>query len=464
VARILIIDDEPRIRRVLAMLLDDQGHTTVEAPSGQEAIDLVSKTPFDLALVDFSLPGMDGLATFKVLREHDPKLSAIFMTAYGSIRSAVDAMRAGAFDYLTKPFDNDEMLIAVKRALEVRFLSEEVESLRAELARTYGFDDIVGISRPMREIFRVMSKCAGSDATVLILGESGTGKELVARGIHRRSARGGGPFVAVNCSAIPASLVEAEFFGHERGAFTDAKDTRPGKFEQAHGGTLFLDEVGDLPTDAQAKLLRVIEDHEVTRVGGRRPIRVDVRVIAATNKDLEGAASRGQFRQDLFWRLNVLSMRLPPLRERGEDLPLLVDFLFERLNRELGLHISSIAPEARRLLLAHEWPGNVRELENTLRRAVILADAETLQVRDLPLRIRGSSAPNGRPSGEAMTLAEAVARATERVERAVIQATLLEHNGNQSTAADVLGINRRTLYTKMRLYGLTGDEDDEAKS
>ena len=463
-ARILIVDDEPRIRRVLSMLLDDQGHEVTDVQTGEAAVEVGERFPFDLGLIDLSLPGIDGLTTFRRLRERDPKLSAIVMTAYGSIPSAVEAMRAGAFDYLTKPFDNEELLIAVRRALEVRSLSEEVETLRAELTRTYGFEEIVGISRPMQEIFRLMAKMAGTDATVLILGESGTGKELVARAIHRRGARAPGPFVAVNCSAIPATLVESEFFGHERGAFTDAKEARPGRFEQAHGGTLFLDEVGDLPFEAQAKLLRVLEQREVTRLGGRRAIPVDVRVIAATNKDLEAGIERGEFREDLYWRLNVLGVRLPPLRERGEDLPLLIDHLFERLTRELDSRVTSMAPEARRLLLAHDWPGNVRELQNTMRRAVILADGDTLQVRDLPLRIRGAagSGPNG--SREALTLAEAVGRATERVERQLIQATLLEHGGNQTTAAEVLGINRRTLYTKMRLYGLAGPENGEEAS
>ncbi len=459
-ARILIIDDERRIRRVLAMLLHDHGHEAVEAPTGEAAIEVLGESSIDLALIDYSLPGIDGIETFKALRERDPKISAIFMTAYGSIRSAVDAMRTGAFDYLTKPFDNDELLIAVGRALQVRSLSEEVETLRAELSRSYGFDEIIGISREMREIFRLMTKMAATDATVLILGESGTGKELVARAIHRRSNRAHGPFVAINCSAVPATLIESEFFGHERGAFTDAKEARAGKFEQAHGGTIFLDEVGDLPTEAQAKLLRVLEHHEVTRLGARRTIPVDVRVLAATNKDLESAVAQNQFRDDLYWRLNVLSVRLPPLRERGEDLGLLIDHAFERLNRELGMRVTAMAPEARNLLLAHTWPGNVRELENTLRRALVLAEDGTLRARDLPPRIRGD-APGASGNDGVLTLAEAVSRATERVERAIIESTLREQGGNRTTAAEVLGIDRRTLYRKMKLYGLAGADNGE---
>jgi DNA-binding NtrC family response regulator len=330
----------------------------------------------------------------------------------------------------------------------------------------YGFTDILGVCPAMREVFRVMSRVSGVDTTVLILGESGTGKELVARGIHRRSRRAAGPFVAVNCSAVPSTLVEAEFFGYERGAFTDAKDAHPGWFEQAHHGTLFLDELGDLPLDAQAKLLRVLQDSQLTRIGGRKPVKVDVRVLAATNKSLEVAVENGQFRQDLFWRLNVLVLRLPALRERAEDLPLLIDALIERLSAELGLGIDSLSADARRLLLAHTWPGNVRELENTLRGAMILCEGTVLVSRDLPPRIRGdlvghSGCGHGH---ERLTLAEAVRRAVERIERSVIHATLTEHRGNRSATAESLGINRKTLFNKMREYGMTAEgERDSAE-
>jgi DNA-binding NtrC family response regulator len=308
-----------------------------------------------------------------------------------------------------------------------------------------------------------MSRVSATDSTVLILGESGTGKELVARAIHRRCQRSSGPFVAVNCSAIPSALLEAEFFGYERGAFTDAKDARPGKFEQAHGGTLFLDEVGDLPLDAQAKLLRVLQDLTVTRLGGRRPIKVNVRVIAATNRNLELHVRAGRFREDLFWRLNVLGINLPPLRERLDDLPLLIDAIMQRLNQQMRLDVHSITPKARALLLAHDWPGNVRELENTLQRSLVLCEGDCLDVNDLPQHIRGSHAPGSAAgsAGENASMSEAVRHATERVERLWIRAALVESDWNRSATADRLGINRKTLFNKMKLYGMVSDDESE---
>jgi DNA-binding NtrC family response regulator len=318
----------------------------------------------------------------------------------------------------------------------------------------------------MREVFRFVSRVAGKDSTVLILGESGTGKELIAHGIHRLSPRRDGPFVAVNCSAIPAQLVEAEFFGHERGAFTDARESHAGKFEQAHRGTLFLDEVGDLAPEAQAKLLRALEQREVTRLGARRATRVDVRLVSATNRDLETAIKKGVFREDLFWRLNVLPVRLPPLRERSEDLPLLIDFFLKRLNKELDAHIQGISSEARRLLAAHDWPGNVRELANTLKSAMTLCETGRLEACDLPPRIRGERTAGGGGTGdsERLTLADATRRAVERVERALIQAALAEHGGNRTSTAESLGINRKTLFNKMRAYCMTADDEVEPEA
>lgn len=318
-----------------------------------------------------------------------------------------------------------------------------------------GFDNLVGCSPGIRDIARFILTVAQRDATVLITGESGTGKELVARSIHNRGRRRGRPFVAVNCSAIPSSLVESEFFGFERGAFTDAKEPYAGKFEQADKGTLFLDEIGDLPLDAQAKLLRVLQDHEVTRIGSRRPIRVDARILAATNKDLESAVRRGQFREDLFWRLNVLTVRLPPLRERPGDVELLLDAFSRRFSAELGKGDLRISPCARRLLLAHDWPGNVRELENTLHRAFLLCDGPVLSARDLPLPLRepidGASGASG---DDPPTLVDAVDTATRRIERTCIGRALVEHGGNRGATARALGINRKTLFRKMREYGL----------
>jgi two-component system, NtrC family, nitrogen regulation response regulator GlnG len=462
-ARILLVDDEVQIREVLAAVLAEHGHDVLVAASAEEGLERAKHAAPEIALIDLMLPGMNGVDLLKRLKADQPQMACIVMTAFGSIRSAVDAMRAGGDEYLTKPFDNDELLLAIDRVTQLHRLSREVEALRAELDTRYGFTEIIGVCPAMREVFRVMARVAGLDTTVLILGESGTGKELVARGIHRRSRRTQGPFVAVNCSAIPSTLVEAEFFGYERGAFTDAKEAHPGWLEQAHRGTLFLDEVGDLPLDAQAKLLRVLQDSQVTRLGSRKPVKVDVRVLAATNKDLETAVAKGEFRQDLFWRLNVLALRLPALRDRAEDLPLLIDALIERLNEELGIGVHALSADARQLLLAHNWPGNIRELENTLRGAMIMCEGPTLLARDLPPRIRGEVAGRSESSDgrERIPLADAVRRAVERIERSVICAALVEHRGNRSATAHSLGVNRKTLFNKMREYGLTveGDAD-----
>ncbi|RPJ84580.1 MAG: sigma-54-dependent Fis family transcriptional regulator [Acidobacteria bacterium] len=338
-----------------------------------------------------------------------------------------------------------------------------MEALRTELETRYGFSEIIGLSPRMQEVFRMMAKVARVDATVLITGESGTGKELVARAIHRRSARCSGPFVAVNCSAIPDTLVESEFFGSERGAFTDARESRAGKFETAHSGSLFLDEIGDLALDAQAKLLRVLQERQVTRLGGTRSRSVDVRVICATNRNLEQAVSRGEFREDLYWRINVVNIKLPPLRDRKDDLPLLIDHFLDHFNKELGLAVKTIGRDARALLQAYDWPGNVRELENTLCRAMILCECSRLSVHDLPPRIRGESevaesSPGGEPS---LKLSDAVSQMTERIERTLIVSRLAQLRGSRTATAQSLGVSRKTLFNKMRQYGLAHDEEDE---
>lgn len=463
-ARVLIVDDQEKIRKILAVLLVEHGHRVEEAGSAEEGLERQPTFQPDLVLLDLKLPGMQGTEALETLRQASPPPDVVIMTAYASIRSAVEAMRNGAFDYITKPFDNDEMLLLVERVLEVRRLHQEVDALRTELETRYGFHEIIGISRPMQEVFRVMAKVAKVDATLLIYGESGTGKELVAKAVHRRSGRADGPFVAVNCGAIPQTLIESEFFGHERGAFTDAKEARPGSFEQASGGTLFLDEIGELPLDAQAKLLRVLQEHRITRVGGRRSIPVDVRILAATHRDLESMVGAGLFREDLFWRIHVVSLTLPPLRERRDDLPLLIDHLFDQARRELGVGAQSIDRAARRLLLEYDWPGNVRELENVLTRALVLCEGEELTVGDLPARIRGETALGG--GGEVgaleeLTLAEAVRQTTEKVEKAMIRTHLEQHGGNRTATAESLGVSRKTLFNKMRQYDLDPGEPAE---
>ncbi|HKQ75315.1 MAG TPA: sigma-54 dependent transcriptional regulator [Blastocatellia bacterium] len=468
--RILVVDDEPQIRRILSVLLSDNGFEVAEAESGEQALAVAEKFRPDIALLDINMPGMDGLAVLRALFKIHNKLDCIMMTAYGTIRSAVEAMKSGAFDYLAKPFDNDELLLIINRALEMRNLSREVEDLRNELSSRYGFNEIIGISPKLKAIFNTMAKVASVDATVLIEGESGTGKELVARAIHRRGNRSRKPFVAVNCGAIPQSLVEAEFFGHERGAFTDAREMRVGRFEQAHGGTLFLDEVGELPLEAQVKLLRVLQDREVVRIGGRSPIKIDTRIVAATNVDLQTAVESGKFREDLYWRLNVVKLIMPSLRDRREDIPLIVDHMLDRFNRELGLNVKSIEPEARRLLEAYDWPGNVRELENVVCSAIIMCENSMVRAQDLPPRLRGGIAvvypdadevtTTGTHDISTMTLADVVKDVTERLEKTIISSRLAKLAGNRTATAESLGISRKTLFNKMRQYGFL-DENSE---
>jgi DNA-binding NtrC family response regulator len=461
-ARILLVEDETSLAHILSVLLRAQGHDVVSCGTGRGGIEEYRKGSVDVVLLDYALPDLTGAEVFRQLRDIDSRVVCIYMTAFGSIRSAVDAIRGGALDYLPKPFDNDELLVAITRAVEVRRLTREVEELRGELETRYGFDELISVSGGMREVLRRMAKIASVDATVLILGESGTGKELVARAIHRQSPRGKAPFVAVNCGAVPAHLVEAEFFGHERGAFTDAKETHQGKFEQAQGGVLFLDEIGELPVAAQAKLLRALQEREITRIGGRRVIRVDVRVVAATNIDLEAAVKRGAFREDLYWRLNVLPVRVPPLRDRREDIPLMVDTLLRRINVELTGKIRGISEAAMHLIMSYDWPGNVRELENALRRAAVFCESVQIEAEDLPLSLRQVDIGTAQPSMDSQTLADVVQEFTARVERDVIRSRLAARGGNRSATAESLGINRKTLFRKMRELGIAeADEDEE---
>ena len=462
-SKVLIVDDEQQIRSILALMLRERGFEVAEAESGDEALRITDSIQPDIVLLDINLPGTNGLETLRQLLAKNNKLTVIMMTAYATIRSAVEAIREGAFDYLTKPFDNDELLLTIDRALALHRLSNEVEELRAELSTRYGFNEIVGISPRLQGVFRTITKVAAVDATVFIEGESGTGKELVARAIHRRSHRAGKPFVAVNCGAIPPTLFENEFFGHQRGAFTDAHEARSGRFEEAQGGTLFLDEISDLSLEAQVKLLRALQEREVTRLGSHTPIKVDVRVVTATNKDLKAAVESGAFRQDLYWRLNVVKITLPSLRERSEDVPLIVDHLLARFSNELGVTARAISPEALRLLQSYQWPGNIRELENTLCSAMIMCDGKVIKPSDLPPRIRGEKEVAGNGTGELdrSTLAGAVRDVTENIEKMLITSRLAEMNYNRTATADSLGISRKTLFNKMRQYGLGPIEPDE---
>jgi DNA-binding NtrC family response regulator len=454
---VLIIDDEASIRSILSTLLRKNGYEVQAADSGESGLEMCAQFMPAVILLDLKMPGIDGMEVMETLdRRLNADCKTIIMTAHGEVRSAVEAMKKGAFDYLQKPFDNDELLAIISRAVEMTNLKRRVKQLEDQLEETYGFENIVGVSDKMESTFALMRKFAATDGTVLVCGESGTGKELIVRAIHQASKRKSGPFVAVNCGAIPSNLIESEFFGHEAGSFTDAKKLRVGKFESANGGTLFLDEIGELTLEAQVKLLRVIEEGTFCRVGSNTPITVDVRVMAATNRDLAAVVEEGKFREDLYWRLNVLSLSVCPLRERREDIPLLVEHFLERYATPSGIESPSVSEKATELLMAYEWPGNVRELQNCIYSAVTIADSSTIEPADLPRRIYADAkSPDvtSRLSGRA-SLAETAALATAKAEQEAIHKALSETGGNRERAADLLGIGRKTLYRKLKQYGM----------
>jgi DNA-binding NtrC family response regulator len=441
--RILLVEDEPQLRLAVETLLRARGYEVIAVPSGEEAL-AVSEAA-DLAVLDLLLPGLSGTEVMAELRKRDAKLPCLLITAHASIQSAVQAIKSGAYDYLAKPFDNDDLLQTIARALEHRRLSARVSELEEDLSARASIVGIVGRSEPVRHLLRQLARVAGSQAAVLICGETGTGKELAARSLHQGSARRNAPFVAVNCAAIPKDLAESELFGHVRGAFTDAKTDRFGRFEEADSGTLFLDEVGELPLEVQAKLLRVVQDRHVTRLGSSRQVRVDVRLIAATNRDLEQEMSAGRFRADLFYRLNVVQLDIPPLRERRQDLPLLISHLLTLANAECRTAFTGLTPEAEALVESYSWPGNIRELANAIRRGVLLGDAPLISVEDLPPAVLKKSA-DSRPATPTGDLRESMAAA----EKMLVEATLERFKGNRTAAAKALGIDRRTLYTKLQ--------------
>jgi len=449
VDRILVVDDEKNYLVVLQALLTEEGYEVLTAPSGARALSLVEDDEPDLLITDMRMPRMSGVELIGQLRESFPQLPVIVMTAYGTVENAVEAMKAGAVDYITKPFENQELLLTVGRALRLNRLMTQNRLLREELGKGRGFDQIVGESRAMKEVYELVDKVAAAKATVLITGESGTGKELIARAIHERSPRAGEPFVAVNCMALTETLLESELFGHEKGAFTGAANRRKGRFELADKGTLFLDEVGEIAQSLQVKLLRVLQEKTFERVGGSQPLTVDVRIVAATNRDLAQAVADGDFREDLFYRLNVVRIDLPPLRERKEDLPALVAHFVQKYAAETGRQPPKVSPDAMRRIYDHAWPGNVRELENALERAVILAGGEVLP-SDLPLEVRPGQeqAPSGLPRG--MTITEAV----EDLEIRMIRRALEASQGVQAHAAEALGITKSNLAYKIKKYGL----------
>ena len=447
--RILIVDDEKNYLLVLSALLEGEGYEVETAPSGARALSLLEDEEPDLLITDMRMPRMSGLELIQELKEGYADLPVIVMTAFGTVENAVEAMKAGAVDYITKPFENQELLLTVERALKMRRLMTQNQLLREELKKGRGFEDIIGESKPMREVFELVGKVAATRATVLLTGESGTGKELIARAIHSRSPRANEPFIPVNCMALTETLLESELFGHEKGSFTGAVGRRKGRFELADKGTLFLDEVGEIAPSLQVKLLRVLQERTFERVGGGQPITVDVRIVAATNRDLAEAVKEGAFREDLFYRLNVVHIDLPPLRERMEDMPALVAHFIAKYATELGRQAPKVSPDAMRSMYEHSWPGNVRELENALERAVILAGDE-IRPSDLPLGLKPEREEGGASLPTGMTISEAV----DDLEIRMIKRALAEADGVQAHAAELLGLTKSNLSYKLKKYGL----------
>lgn len=455
--KVLIVDDEAGIRSILSALLTRHGYVVEKSESGEGCLAAYPSFGPEVVLLDLKMPGIDGLKTMEELdRRFGADCKVIMMTAHGEIRSAVEAMKKGAFDYLEKPFDNDELLALIARAVEMATLKRRVAELESRLAETYGFESIIGASDRMKSIFALMRRFAATEGTVLVCGESGTGKELIVRAIHQAGRRKAEPFVVVNCGAIPASLIESEFFGHEAGAFTGATGLRRGRFEEADGGTLFLDEVGELPLEAQVKLLRVIEEGVFCRVGGNKPVEVDVRVMAATNRDLAAMVKEGRFREDLFWRLHVLSLTVCPLRERPEDIPLLVEHFVDKYASSLGIRRPSIPMPTMERLQRYAWPGNVRELQNCIYSAMAVLEGNELGLASLPERIHeGTAQDAAKPlAGSLSPLVEVITHATETAEKKAIREAIVKAHGNRDKAAELLGISRRTLYRKLSQYGI----------
>jgi two-component system response regulator AtoC len=450
--RVLVVDDEENIRLVLRTLLKKHGYDVEVADSGETALAALDSFDPDVILTDVRMPRMGGLDLLGALKAKQHPATVIVMSAYGNIDLAIEAMKAGAYDYVGKPFKPDEVVLALRKAEERESLRRENRALKEQIHRESQFESILAKSREMLDIFRTIAKIADFKTTVLVTGESGTGKELVARAIHARSSRKNAPFVAINCGAIPENLLESELFGHRRGAFTDANADRRGLFEEATGGTLFLDEIGELPLNLQVKILRALQEETIRRLGDTKDVKVDVRIVTATHRDLTADVKAGRFREDLFYRINVLAIHVPPLRTRREDVNLLIDHFITRNNARLGTSIRGVSSEARKLMLEYAWPGNVRELENTIERAMVLADADVLQVGDLPERIREALDPVQMQlaSGEL-----SVKKTTAAVEQILIRRALQKTKGNRTRAADLLEISHRALLYKIKDYKIT---------
>ncbi len=472
-AKIVVADDEESVRWTLKKALERSGYAVYTVSDGKAAVDTAERVSADLVLVDIKMPTLDGLEALSLMRDRHPEAMVIVMTAFGSLQAAVEAMKRGAYDYITKPFDFEELTLLVRRALEVQSLTRELNRLKAQLKDRQELDEIVGTSPEMQGVFKLVGQVADSDATVLIAGESGTGKELVARAIHRNSPRHDGPFVTVNCAAIPKDLLESEMFGHEKGAFTGALTARRGKFELADKGTIFLDEIGEMDPALQTKILRIFEERRFERLGGEVPITTNVRIVAATNRDLQALVARGIFREDLFYRLNVVTIMLPPLRGRREDIPVLITHFLQLYARDGGKEIS---PEAIKCLLRYQWPGNVRELENVIKRACLLSRTRLILPEHLPESLLAATRPPGAedvatPGGLTREVRAELRRVGDDkegqlyehvlalVERPLLQAALERAGGNQLKAAQLLGINRNTLRKRMKELGISGKRE-----
>jgi two-component system response regulator AtoC len=469
--QVLIVDDEPNLRKILSAQLSRDGYDVMTANDGEEGLAALKDHHIDLVITDLKMPKVDGMTLLKRALEEDPELPVVLITAHGTIDTAVEALKSGAFDFVTKPFDKDEVRQIVAKALKTRDL-RAADATHMPAARDARFG-IIGHSQGILDIYAILERVADTPTTVLISGESGTGKELVARALHEHSSRKDKPFIKVNCAAIPKELIESELFGHERGAFTGAVSSKPGRFELANGGTLFLDEIGEIPIEMQVKLLRALQESEFERVGGIKTIRVDVRLVAATNRDLKRLIASGTFREDLFYRLNVVPIRLPALRERTGDIPVLVEHFLGKFNERLKKKVEGAESEAMDVLVAYPWPGNIRELENVIERAVLFCDAQKLRASDLPPEIRGIPAMANVPLPEAdLTAAlagegglkEHVKVAMSRLEKELVSRALQQTGGNVTHAARLLKISRKGLQLKMKELGLREGANDGAPS
>ncbi len=448
---VLVVDDEKNYLVVLEDLLLDEGYDVLTASSPVDALEILSRTPIDTVLSDIKMPGMTGIELLEKIKIIDPDLPVILMTAFAEVDQAVDAMRKGALDHIQKPFDNNQVKMAVARGVEKRTLTKNIRHLESELGNMWG--NIIGESKAMQDVFSLMKRVANTPTTVLISGESGTGKELVARGLHRAGARANAPFVSINCGAVPENLLESELFGYEKGAFTGAYFLKEGKFEFANGGTLFLDEIGEMSLNLQVKLLRVLQEHEFQRIGGNKDIKVDVRILAATNKDLKEEVDAGTFRGDLYFRLNVVHIQVPPLRERRADIPLLTAHFIQKFAEKLGRRITQVDSDVMASLYRYSWPGNVRELENVIERAIVLCKNKVIKQDDLPAEIKNS--PETRESlDHLISWEKPLAETLDNIEEQIIRQALTKAGNVQAQAAKNLGISRSNLQYKMKKYGM----------